>query len=237
MSGVGEMPTKVHCSHCDKRFIAGSSFCPHCGHPTIWATADERIRWEVDQWRSARGTRTMARAVEEGGASSAAAQAAMAVDQRQLTYTTPPKAARDIGGAMKSAAKRLLGRKTDAERLLSEWERTNLPFEPGRTAGAASSGQPRPESRKTKKAEADRLLTEWEQSLDRRAGVPQQGEPSAALLEEALTTLKGLNNKIDSLEGKIERSISDRAAESILERARRLRVVGQQPRDGGDKPS
>jgi hypothetical protein len=47
----------------------GESFCGHCGRPSIWATHDERVSWEVNQWRAVNGSRVSA----NGGAPSAVA--------------------------------------------------------------------------------------------------------------------------------------------------------------------
>ncbi len=36
---------------CDGRLEAGQTFCQNCDHPTSWATYDEKVAWEVRQWR------------------------------------------------------------------------------------------------------------------------------------------------------------------------------------------
>jgi hypothetical protein len=44
------------CSSCGAGGIAPDrSFCGRCGHPTPWASHEERIAWEVREWRRARG--------------------------------------------------------------------------------------------------------------------------------------------------------------------------------------
>lgn len=42
---------KVLCLHCDKKMDAGEAFCAHCQHPTQWATHDERVKWELQNYR------------------------------------------------------------------------------------------------------------------------------------------------------------------------------------------
>ena len=42
---------KVLCVHCDKKMETGESFCPHCKEPTQWATHDERVQWELANYR------------------------------------------------------------------------------------------------------------------------------------------------------------------------------------------
>ena len=49
---------KVGCFHCDARMPVGESFCPRCGHPTPFASYDERQGWEVLQWRGSRPAAT-----------------------------------------------------------------------------------------------------------------------------------------------------------------------------------
>lgn len=44
------------CTRCETPLHAGSSFCSACGGPTPWATHDERVAWEVRQWRQSRVT-------------------------------------------------------------------------------------------------------------------------------------------------------------------------------------
>jgi len=46
--------SKIECMFCDKKFLAGASLCEHCGRPTQWASHDERVEWEVSQWRQTR---------------------------------------------------------------------------------------------------------------------------------------------------------------------------------------
>jgi hypothetical protein len=39
------------CDRCESRIVVGEPFCGSCGHPTSWATLDERASWEVAQYR------------------------------------------------------------------------------------------------------------------------------------------------------------------------------------------
>lgn len=41
------------CNSCDAP-LRDDAFCPSCGRPTQWATHDERVAWEVRQWRASR---------------------------------------------------------------------------------------------------------------------------------------------------------------------------------------
>lgn len=45
---------KAMCPTCTGRIEIGDSYCDHCGRPTAWASYEERIDWEVRQWRDAR---------------------------------------------------------------------------------------------------------------------------------------------------------------------------------------
>ena len=45
---------KTICLSCEGKIDAGISLCSHCGRPTEWASHDERIQWEVQQWRAQR---------------------------------------------------------------------------------------------------------------------------------------------------------------------------------------
>jgi hypothetical protein len=42
------------CSHCETPFRSDAAFCGRCGHPTPWATHEQRVAWEVRQWRASR---------------------------------------------------------------------------------------------------------------------------------------------------------------------------------------
>ncbi len=44
---------KVLCDRCESRITAGVSFCDRCGCPTQWASHQERVGWELTQWKSA----------------------------------------------------------------------------------------------------------------------------------------------------------------------------------------
>jgi hypothetical protein len=43
--------SKSICDRCDNRIRAGIEFCPSCGYPTQFATHDQRVTWELDQYR------------------------------------------------------------------------------------------------------------------------------------------------------------------------------------------
>jgi len=42
---------KSLCDRCEHRTIVGEPFCRTCGCPTAWASHDERVAWEVAQYR------------------------------------------------------------------------------------------------------------------------------------------------------------------------------------------
>jgi hypothetical protein len=42
---------RTFCDRCESRIVVGEPFCGACGHPTSWATLDERAAWEVAQYR------------------------------------------------------------------------------------------------------------------------------------------------------------------------------------------
>lgn len=44
------------CSRCETPYRRATSFCTTCGSPTPWATHEERVQWEVGQWRASRGS-------------------------------------------------------------------------------------------------------------------------------------------------------------------------------------
>jgi hypothetical protein len=46
----------ILCTSCDAPLRVESAFCPNCGRPTVWATHDERVEFEVRQWRASRAT-------------------------------------------------------------------------------------------------------------------------------------------------------------------------------------
>jgi hypothetical protein len=51
---MGRKQTSILCDSCESPLRVDSSFCPACGRPTRWATHDERVAWEVRQWRASR---------------------------------------------------------------------------------------------------------------------------------------------------------------------------------------
>jgi len=44
----------ITCSSCDAPLRSDHPFCEACGRPAPWATHDERIAWEVRQWRASK---------------------------------------------------------------------------------------------------------------------------------------------------------------------------------------
>ena len=46
------------CTFCNEKLASGSPFCAKCGHPTQWATHDDRVLWELGQWESSRKSDT-----------------------------------------------------------------------------------------------------------------------------------------------------------------------------------
>ena len=44
---------RIVCTSCDSK-IPVESFCPQCGTPTVYCSAQERIVWEMGQWESSR---------------------------------------------------------------------------------------------------------------------------------------------------------------------------------------
>jgi len=51
---MGRKQVAILCASCDSQLRADSPFCPNCGRPTGWASHDERVAWEVRQWRASR---------------------------------------------------------------------------------------------------------------------------------------------------------------------------------------
>lgn len=46
---------RILCQSCPTgRIDIGSPFCGACGYPTAWASHDDRVQWEVSQWRRTR---------------------------------------------------------------------------------------------------------------------------------------------------------------------------------------
>jgi ribosomal protein S27AE len=39
------------CDRCEQRLNSGTPYCGNCGHPTAWATHDDRVAWELHQYR------------------------------------------------------------------------------------------------------------------------------------------------------------------------------------------
>ncbi len=51
---MAKRQTLLLCSRCEAPFRAQTAFCAECGGPTPWATHEERVAWEVRQWRASR---------------------------------------------------------------------------------------------------------------------------------------------------------------------------------------
>ena len=51
---MGRKQIAVVCESCESPLRSDSPFCSSCGKPTRWATHDERVAWEVRQWRESR---------------------------------------------------------------------------------------------------------------------------------------------------------------------------------------
>ena len=39
------------CDRCEHRVHSGAPYCDNCGVPTAWATHDDRVAWELHQYR------------------------------------------------------------------------------------------------------------------------------------------------------------------------------------------
>ncbi len=53
---MAKKPNAPLCARCETPFRDVSPFCAACGGPTPWASHDERVAWEVRQWRASRAT-------------------------------------------------------------------------------------------------------------------------------------------------------------------------------------
>jgi hypothetical protein len=42
---------RATCDRCDRRVHNGAPYCKKCGRPTVWATHDQRVRWELHEYR------------------------------------------------------------------------------------------------------------------------------------------------------------------------------------------
>jgi hypothetical protein len=45
---------RQHCAFCEARLTEGAAFCKTCGHPTLWASHEEKIAWELEQYERMR---------------------------------------------------------------------------------------------------------------------------------------------------------------------------------------
>jgi ribosomal protein L37E len=50
---MGKKP-RFFCTRCEQRVDERKSFCRSCGFPTAWASHDEKVEWELQQWEDAR---------------------------------------------------------------------------------------------------------------------------------------------------------------------------------------
>lgn len=81
---------KIICDSCGTtRIDAGKSFCGGCDRPTRWATHQERVDWEVRQWRKAR--------------SASNGDATVSVLARPAEPTTPPEEPDGLDGFLLSS--------------------------------------------------------------------------------------------------------------------------------------
>lgn len=53
---MAKKPIVPVCSRCETPFRSQAAFCRACGGPTPWASHDERVAYEVRQWRASRAT-------------------------------------------------------------------------------------------------------------------------------------------------------------------------------------
>lgn len=53
---MAKRPNAPICSRCETPFRRTVPFCDGCGGPTPWASHDDRVAWEVRQWRASRET-------------------------------------------------------------------------------------------------------------------------------------------------------------------------------------
>lgn len=45
---------RYSCSSCESKVSTDEHFCRACGHPTTWATHEEKVGWELEQYARAR---------------------------------------------------------------------------------------------------------------------------------------------------------------------------------------
>ena len=51
---MGRKQLVITCSSCESPLRSDAPFCEACGRPAPWASHDERIAWEVRQWRASK---------------------------------------------------------------------------------------------------------------------------------------------------------------------------------------
>src|SRR5688572_22054411 len=97
---------KTLCTQCDHKIAVGTAFCPNCEQPTLYATYDERVSWEVAQWKKMRAE-PLAPAAKMQATPTRASRAAKADAKPSLTLVPDakpeaPKRTRRIAGKKKN---------------------------------------------------------------------------------------------------------------------------------------
>jgi len=202
--------SKILCAHCDAKMASGTSFCPNCKQPTMFASVEERTSWELRQWEIKRGAprkrATPARATAE-----------------------PVKPKREAG-TVKPAPLKVLPMKAAPKRAPAA--RPSAP-EPVSRAAAQPDGQKKPEAAKkpivARKPKAPKKL-----ELPKKAAAPAKPRVSTKSKNEPLVIdLRGVDAPRDLQLEQVEllRELLERVT-SIEEklngngtRARRLRLL------------
>lgn len=218
--------TKVPCPSCDRKLIAGESFCGSCGKPTQWATHDERVRWEVAQWRRAREGDKPAihapsppprrRRLRGDDAASPAGEGGVAA------FDAPAPAAESHNGARPQ--RRFLARKDapSPQPQAAEPVRTPAPASPAKKVTAKPAGKksatkaPKKTAKKTatkatKKPAATKPATRKKTAAEPASTKgPVAATHNEELLREAVQVLRAigeqmaaLNARMDSIEGRV----------------------------------
>lgn len=104
---------RLICASCEKRGPV-QSFCQHCGHPTVAATYEERIVWEMGQWESSRSRQ---------GAAPAPAPPAPPVRNLRPSRPEPVQAGPDIAPAPARQPRIVIPKRTIVPRPAAEQAR------------------------------------------------------------------------------------------------------------------
>src|SRR5688572_33463726 len=78
------------CTFCNEKLTAGNPFCAKCGHPTQWATHDDRVLWELGQWETSRRSGPAQRRQGARAESSATRTQALAENVRERAQSPKP---------------------------------------------------------------------------------------------------------------------------------------------------